>query len=156
MYSLQRLLPPNRMKLLASPLALAGLLLTAAGSAVTAQDLTFSFTNPSFGGNSFNSSHLLGLADIQNQHTESGSVGSTSDSQSDLFIRQLQSRLLSSLSAGLSEVITGAQPGDTDTITIGDQQIFYERTLDSISVQITNLLDGSTTEIVLPVLQSQS
>jgi len=155
-YSLQRLLPPNRMKLLASPLALAGLLLTAAGSAVTAQDLTFSFTNPSFGGNSFNSSHLLGLADIQNQHTESGSVGSTSDSQSDLFIRQLQSRLLSSLSAGLSEVITGAQPGDTDTITIGDQQIFYERTLDSISVQITNLLDGSTTEIVLPVLQSQS
>lgn len=122
-----------------------------------AQDLTFSFTSPSFGGNSFNSSHLLALAEIQNQHTDDRSgQSSTTSSQSDLFVRQLQSRLLSSLSSGLSEVITGAQPGDTDTITIGDQQIFYERTLENITVQITNLLDGSTTEIVLPVVQETS
>ena len=118
--------------------------------------MTFSFTSPSFGGNSFNSSHLLALADIQNQHTDTGTVGTTGNSQSDLFVRQLQSRLLSSLSSGLSEVITGAQPGDTDTITIGDQQIYYERTLESITVEITNLIDGSTTEIVLPVVQEQS
>ncbi len=78
----------------------------------------------------------------------------TGNSQSDLFVRQLQSRLLSSLSSGLSEVITGAQPGDSDTIVIGDQEIFYERTLDNISVRITNLLDGSSTEIVLPVVQT--
>lgn len=136
-------------------LAIAGALLAAGGPA-TAQDMTFSFTSPSFGGNSFNSSHLLALADIQNQHTDTGTVGTTGNSQSDLFVRQLQSRLLSSLSSGLSEVITGAQPGDTDTITIGDQQIYYERTLESITVEITNLIDGSTTEIVLPVVQEQS
>lgn len=118
--------------------------------------MTFSFTSPSFGGNSFNSSHLLALADIQNQHTDTGTASSTDNSQSSLFVRQLQSRLLSSLSTGLSEVITGAEPGDTDTITIGDQQIFYERTLENITVQITNLLDGSTTEIVLPVVQGQN
>lgn len=134
---------------------LAGALLSSPGI-VGAQDLTFSFTSPSFGGNSFNSSHLLALADIQNQHTDTGTVGTTRNSQSDLFVRQLQSRLLSSLSTGLSEVITGAEPGDSDTITIGDQQIFYERTLENITVQITNLLDGSTTEIVLPVVQDQS
>lgn len=119
-----------------------------------AQDLTFQFTSPSFGGSSFNSSHLLALADIQNQFVDDGSSRTpTSSSQSDLFVRQLQSRLLSSLSSGLSEVITGAEPGDTDTITIGDQQIFYERSLDNIRVVITNLLDGSDTEIVLPVVQ---
>ena len=136
-------------------LGLAGTFLAFATDA-GAQDMTFGFISPSFGGSSFNSSHLLALADIQNQHTDTGTVGSTGSSQSDLFVRQLQSRLLSSLSAGLSEVITGAEPGDTDTITIGDQQIFYERTLENISVQITNLLDGSTTEIVLPVVQDQS
>lgn len=126
----------------------------AVGSAGLAQDLTFQFISPSLGGNSFNSSHLLALAEIQNQFTDDGSSSaSSSSSQSDLFVRQLQSRLLSSLSSGLTEVITGAQPGDTDTITIGDQEIFYERSLDSIRVVITNLLDGSDTEIVLPVVQ---
>lgn len=132
-----------------------GLLLQA--PATQAQDLVFQFNNPSFGGNPFNSSHLLGLADIQNQHEETRSSSlSTGRSETDLFVRQLQSRLLSSLSSGLSEVITGAQPGDADTIVIGDQQIFYERSLQNIRVEITNLLDGSSTEIVLPVLESTS
>lgn len=136
--------------------ALVAAVIAASASSGAAQDLTFNFISPSFGGPSFNSSHLLALAEIQNQHTETAASGrSTSSSQSDLFVRQLQSRLLSSLSSGLSEVITGAQPGDSDTITIGDQQIFYERTLETITVQITNLLDGSTTEIVLPVVQDQ-
>ncbi|PFG64018.1 curli production assembly/transport component CsgF [Thioclava sp. ES.031] len=133
---------------------LVGAPLTFQASCASAQDLTYSFTSPSFGGSSFNSSHLLALADIQNQYKDDGSSKSSSySSQSDLFVRQLQSRLLSSLSSGLSEVITGAQPGDSDTITIGDQQIFYERTLENIRVEITNLLDGSTTEIVLPVVE---
>ena len=119
-----------------------------------AQDLTFQFVNPSFGGNPFNSSHLLSLAEIQNQHTDDGGgAPATSSTQSDLFVRQLQSRLLSSLSSGLTEAITGAEPGDSDTIVIGDQEIFYERSLENIRVEITNLLDGSTTEIVLPVVQ---
>ncbi len=133
------------------------LLLVCSCWGASAQDLTFSFNNPSFGGNPFNSSHFLALADIQNQHTDDGDADLTpTNTQSDLFVRQLQSRLLSSLSSGLSEVITGAQPGDTDTIVIGDQQIFYERSLENIRVQITNLLDGSSTEIVLPVVQSTS
>ena len=139
-------------------------ILAAGGAAVlffaevaSSQDLSFEFVNPTFGGNSFNSSHLLGLAEIQNQFVDDGSARSaSSSSQSDLFVRQLQSRLLSSLSSGLSEVITGASPGDTDTIVIGDQEIFYERTLEDISVRITNLLDGAVTEIVLPVVDSSS
>lgn len=124
------------------------------GAPAAAQDLVFQHVNPTFGGNPFNSSHLLSLAEIQNPYTEEEeSASARSNSQSDLFVRQLQSRLLSSLSTGLTEVITGAEPGDSDTILIGDQQIFYERSLETIRVQITNLLDGSTTDIVLPVVQ---
>ncbi|WP_306127950.1 curli assembly protein CsgF [Roseovarius sp. MMSF_3350] len=141
-------------KLLLKRAAVLAALVAGTGPALS-QDLVFEFNNPSFGGDSFNSSHLLSLADIQNQHVDDGgTLGTTGNSQSDLFVRQLQSRLLSSLSSGLSEVITGAQPGDSDTIVIGDQEIFYERTLDNISVRITNLLDGSSTEIVLPVVQT--
>jgi len=36
-------------------------------TAGSAQDIRFKFNNPSFGGNAFNSSHLLGLAEIQQQ-----------------------------------------------------------------------------------------
>lgn len=126
-------------------------------SAAQGQELKFQFTNPSFGGNPFNSGHLLGLADIQNQY-EAPSSGSSArgNSQTDLFVRQLQSRLLSSLSSSLAEAITGAEPGTSDTITLDEQQIFYERTVDSVRVEITNLLDGSSTEIVIPVLQTGS
>jgi len=122
---------------------------------VNAQEIVHTFNNPSFGGNSFNSSHLLGLAEIQNRTEDpADAVSATTDSQTNLFVRQLQSRLLSSLSSSLSEAITGAEPGTSDTIIIGDQEIFYERTLDQVSVVITNLLDGSSTTIAVPVLDS--
>lgn len=119
----------------------------------SAQDITFTFNNPSFGGNPFNSSHYLGLADIQRQYDEPQPESSASGrSDSDLFVRQLQSRLLSSLSSSLAEAITGAEPGASDTVQIGDQEIFYERSLTSITIEITNLLDGSSTVIEVPVL----
>jgi len=125
-------------------------------SGASAQELKFQFTNPSFGGNPFLSGHLLGLADLQNQHEEpiGDSSLSTQNSEGDLFVRQLQSRLLSSLSSSLAEAITGAEPGDTDEITIGDQTIFFERDLETITVRITSLLDDSSTTIQVPVLQS--
>jgi len=133
--------------------AVAVIVLLSLCESVSAQDIVHGFQNPSFGGNPFNSSHLLGLAEIQNQHEEPrDTVSATANSQSDLFVRQLQSRLLSSLSSSLSEAITGAEAGTSDTITIGDQEIFYERTLDDVSVVITSLLDGSSTTIRVPVL----
>jgi len=135
-------------------LVVSSLMFLSFASTVSSRDMKFQFLNPTFGGNSFNSSHLLGLAEIQKDFFKGkSSTISSSSSQSDLFVRQLQSRLLSSLSSGLSEVITGAEPGETDTIRIGDQEIYYSRTQEDILVTITNLLDGSVTEIELPVVE---
>ena len=135
-------------------LFVSALLLLSFASIVSSRDMKFGFVNPTFGGDSFNSSHLLGLAEIQKDFFKSDSeTVSTASSQDDLFVRQLQSRLLSGLSAGLSEAITGAKNGDSDTIRIGDQEIFYSRTANDINVTITNLLDGSVTEIELPVVE---
>jgi curli production assembly/transport component CsgF len=135
-------------------LFVSSLLLLLFASIVSSRDMKFRFVNPTFGGDSFNSSHLLGLAEIQKDFFKSDSAPvSASSSQSDLFVRQLQSRLLSGLSAGLSEAITGAKSGESDTIRIGDQEIFYSRNDNDINVTITNLLDGSVTEIELPVVE---
>lgn len=134
--------------------ALVASVVAAAAPSALAQDVSYQPINPSFGGNPFNSSHLLAIAAAQNTHTaNSNSSGSSSSSS---FIRQLESRLLASLSSGLTEAITGAAPGTSNTIIVGDQQIYYERTLDSIRIVITNLLDGSTSEIVVPVFDASS
>ena len=67
------------------------------GQQAWAQDIVYQPVNPSFGGNPFNSNHLLGVANAQNDFTNPAS--SSSSSQADIFARQLQSRLLSALSS---------------------------------------------------------
>jgi curli production assembly/transport component CsgF len=118
-----------------------------------AQDMTFTFTNPSFGGNPFNSSHLLAIADAQkpDRPTTSSSV-----SQTQLFAQQLQSRLLSALSAGITTAITGSKAGDTGEFVIADQKITFENTGTEIKVTILNLVTGESTEISVPVFNFTS
>lgn len=119
-----------------------------------AQDVTFKFNNPSFGGNSFNSTHLLSTADLQNQFIPSTSRRNADggNDATDAFIRRLESRLLSSIADDLVTQITGAEPGTGDTVAVGDQQIQFERTETDLTVVITNLLSGGSTELVLPTL----
>jgi len=84
---------------------------------------------PSFGGNALNSSHLLSTANAQRTATasdanNSGSSASTTSSNNnaaaDLFVRQLQGRLLSALASQVTEAIFGQNPQDSGTITFGD------------------------------------
>src|SRR3546814_19968060 len=70
-----------------------------AGTA-SAQDMVYTPINPSFGGNPFNSSHLIGIANAQNNFKDPKRT--TSNSQADIFARQLQSRLLSDLSSQIT------------------------------------------------------
>lgn len=116
------------------------------------QELRHEFTNPSFGGNPFNSSHLLGVATAQRPERKRSAEESQQLTEGELFARQIQSRLLSSLSSGLVEAITGADPGATGEFTVGDQTISFERTLTEIRVKITNADTGEVTDIVIPVL----
>ncbi|WP_417423697.1 curli assembly protein CsgF [Hoeflea sp.] len=141
---------------------LAVAMMAAASANALAQDLVYTPINPSFGGNALNSSHLLGLANAQRDATASdaddellGSAGSIADTQSsdaDLFVRQLQGRLLSALAAQVTESIFGDNPQDNGLITFGDTTVSFERTLDSIALTITNTVDGTVTQIVVPQL----
>lgn len=150
MFSVQRQAPRRRLFVRAAAITVAGLALAAGAGAAGAQELRQQFINPSFGGNPFYSDHLIATANIH--RPESPDVGTAGLSQQDLLVRQIQSRLLSALSSGLIEAVTGADPGTTGEFVIGDQRITFERTLTEIRLTFFNETTGETTEIVLPVI----
>jgi curli production assembly/transport component CsgF len=129
--------------------ALTGGLLIALTSSAAAQDLVYQPVNPSFGGNPFNSAHLLGIANAQNDYRDPRST-TGSNSQADIFARQLQSRLLSALSSQITEAIFGENPQESGTITFGGQTVSFVRDLESVRLTITNDETGEVTEIVIP------
>lgn len=120
-----------------------------AASPALAQDLTYTPINPSFGGNPFNSSHLLGIANAENKYTDP-SVSTTPTSQADIFAQQLQSRLLSALSSQIVDAIFGQNPQQSGTIQFGGQTIHFDRGLEDVTLTITDNGTGQVTTIIVP------
>lgn len=139
-------------------------LIVCIGTTAAAGDLVYQPFSPTFGGNPLNSSHLLSTANAQKSATASdaddglltGSINdntnSASNDQAALFIRQLESRLLSSLASQVTDAIFGDNPQDSGTVKFGDTSVSFQRTLDSLELTIINALDGSVTEITVPQL----
>lgn len=115
----------------------------------SAQDLSYTPINPSFGGNPFNSSHLLGIANAQNK-SKDPAAARTNNSQAAIFAQQLQSRLLSALSGQIVDAIFGENPQQHGTISFGGQTIVFDRGLDSVTLNITDETSGEVTTIVIP------
>ena len=113
-----------------------------------AQDITYQPVDPSFGGNPFNSAHLLGIANAQNKYKDPKTAAT--NSQADIFARQLQSRLLSALSSQIVDAIFGDNPQQHGTISFGGQTITFDRGLDAVTLNITNDDSGEVTTIVIP------
>lgn len=124
----------------------AGLALFAAPA--FAQQLVYTPVNPSFGGNPFNSSHLLGLAGAQNLY-RANKVPTAELTQDELFAQQLQSQLLSGLASRVTEAIFGENPQQSGTISFGGQTVAFVRDLENVTVTITNAL-GAQTVIKVP------
>ena len=146
---------PILMKVTKSP-AKAGFCLSVfilmTGTTAPAQDLSYTPINPSFGGSPLNSSHLMGIAGAQKPERKTAARAEQTDSQ--IFLKQLQSRLLSSLAGQVNDAIFGENPQDSGTITFGNQIVTFERGLDSVVLTVVDLAAGSTTEIEIPILQT--
>lgn len=117
-------------------------------SEAAAQDLSYQPISPTFGGNPFNSNHILGTANAQNDYRDPRAQ--TSSSQADIFARQLQSRLLSALSSQIVDAIFGDNPQERGTIRFGGQTITFVRGLTEVTLTITNDETGEVTTIVIP------
>ena len=140
---------PIRSGTIRASLTLAGCALaTVAASPVAAQDIVYQPIDPSFGGNPFNSGHLLGIANAQNDYRDP--AARQSNSQADIFARQLQSRLLSALSSQIVDAIFGDNPQERGTISFGGQTINFVRSLTEVTLTITDDQTGEVTEIVIP------
>lgn len=124
-------------------------MVTAVPGSLVAQDLSYKPINPTFGGNPFNSSHLLGIANAQNDYRDPSST--TGSSQGDIFARQLQSRLLSAVSSQLVDAIFGENPQESGTFSLGGQTITFFRDLESVTITITDDATGEVTTIVVPL-----
>jgi len=133
-------------------------------SGALASDLVYTPINPSFGGNPLNSSHLLAVAGAQKTATasdapisSSGSgtgtgTGTTTQSQADLFLSQLEGRLLSALASQVTDAIFGTNPQQSGTIVFGSTTISFQQDTASITLDI---FDGTTTTtITVPKLQT--
>ena len=108
-------------------------LLALAATSAAAQDITYQPVDPSFGGNPFNSAHLLGIANAQNKYKDP--AAKTTNSQADIFARQLQSRLLSALSSQIVDAIFGENPQQHGTISFGGQTIVFDRGLEDVTLR---------------------
>lgn len=118
-------------------------------SPVFAQDVVYRPISPTFGGNPFNSNHVLGVANANND-TRDPRAAST-NSQADIFARQLQSRLLSALSSQIVDAIFGDNPQEQGIISFGGQTIEFFRSLDEVTLIIRNDETGEETRIVVPL-----
>lgn len=129
----------------------AGLLACAAffAAPVAAQDLVHEPISPTFGGNPFNSQHVLGVANANNDFRDPRAT--TSNSQADIFARQLQSRLLSALSSQIVDAIFGDNPQESGLISFGGQTIEFFRSLEEVTLIIKNDETGEETRIVVPL-----
>jgi curli production assembly/transport component CsgF len=121
---------------------------TAVAWPAMAQDMVYQPIDPSFGGNPFNSAHLLGIANAQNNYKDPSAQ--QSNSQADVFARQLQSRLLSALSSQIVDAIFGENPQESGTISFGGQTINFVRSLTEVTLTITDDGTGEVTTIVIP------
>ncbi|WP_458525020.1 curli assembly protein CsgF [Onishia taeanensis] len=114
-------------------------------SPATAGDLTYKPINPSFGGDPFNSSHLLQTADIQNEYKDDGSDLDSlfaEDSAADQFVSAMQGTMISGASSQLSKAIfeDGAPP--SGTFILDGATVSYETVSDRVLVKVS---DGITT-----------
>jgi len=106
--------------------------------------------DPTFGGNPFNSAHILAIANGQNKFKDPSAQ--QSGSQADIFARQLQSRLLSALSGQIVDAIFGDNAQDHGTVDFGGQTIEWVRDLDQVMLNISNDATGEITTITIPTI----
>ena len=102
-----------------------GVLVLASTPNAIAGSLIFTPVNPSFGGNPFNSSHLMGLANAENQHKPTPAGPAAALTASERFAQQLQSQLYAGLAQKVSDAIFGKSAQNQGTFTFGDQKISF-------------------------------
>jgi curli production assembly/transport component CsgF len=120
--------------------------------AANSQDFAYKPVNPSFGGSSFNSAHLLSMAERQNQFPNSSDRSDPfSRTSTQQFERQIQSALLGRISSQIVDQILGESAADSGRFSVGSTQIEFERIEGVVAITINDAISGGSTVIEIPV-----
>jgi len=121
-------------------------------STLFATELVYKPINPSFGGNPLNANMLLSKAQAQNKHKAPISEKSYAENFQDSLERTYLNRMVREI----TDIAFGEDVEDSifnqDSIFVsGDYEIqIITSSSDAITVQITNLVDGTITIIEVP------
>lgn len=123
--------------------------------ALEAQDLTYKPKNPAFGGDTFNYNWLLSSAQAQDTYkdpeatslTNRANAGSTTLSD---FTTTLNRLLLSQISQQLINSQFGEDGLKPGIYTLGNFTINVGPSSDGIVIDISDLTNGQTTQVVIP------
>ncbi|MCS7278650.1 MAG: curli assembly protein CsgF [Thermodesulfobacteriaceae bacterium] len=118
-----------------------------------ASELTFQFTNPSFGGNPLYSSFYLQSAQMQNIFTKKASSLYKPKSLIERFTESFTNQLLYRMSDYILDQLFGEDnqlPDRPMTYTIGNFKIEYDPTGENYVFTVTDLSTGQTTTLEVP------
>ncbi|GAB2787796.1 curli production assembly/transport protein CsgF [Halomonas shantousis] len=105
-----------------------------------AGELVYQPINPSFGGDPFNGSYLLGKAQAQDTHKDPSLEDYTSLTATERMIQSLQSRLL-------ADLVNGVEDGQTGSFVSDDYSVVVDNSGGALSLEVTDLVSGDVTSI---------
>lgn len=123
-----------------------------AGSAL-AQQLTYSFTNPSFGGSPLNGSWLLQSAQVQSDYKQKDkSSTATAQSELDEFAKNLNNQILYTLANNIIQKQFGSLDGGLKNgqYSVGKYRINIGTGPGGLTVTIFDNTNGNQTQVTIP------
>ncbi|HCV04392.1 curli assembly protein CsgF [Pseudoalteromonas sp. APAL1] len=117
-----------------------------------ATELVYKPINPSFGGNPLNANMLLSKAQAQNKHKASIDEKSYAENFQDSLERTYLNRMVREITdIAFGDDVEESIFNQDSTFVSGDYEIqIITSSSDAITVQITNLIDGTITIIEVP------
>ena len=114
------------------------------------QDFVYKPKNPAFGGDTFNYNWLIASAQAQNLIEDSRPSRFSNTNSLDNFAQSLNRQLLSQISRELISNQFGEEGLTEGIYTIGDFQIDISSSLDGLTINLFDTLNGEQTQIVIP------
>ena len=116
------------------------------------QDLVYTPINPSFGGNTFNHAWMMNEAEAQNKFTakDNQTFDFTERDVLKDFEESLNRQILSQLSRQIVSDTFGEAEFEEGKYEIGSYVIEITNELDGVNINISDVLKGSETSIIVP------
>lgn len=123
-----------------------------------AGDLIYQPINPSFGGDPFNSSHLLQTADIQNEYKDDGSDLDSlfeEETAADQFVSAMQGTMIAGASSELSDAIFQEGSPPSGSFFLDGASVSYKTVGSRVLVTVSDGIETNSFDIPKPNTQQQ-